>query len=50
MKTKKQTKTRRQDRNVDAILKDIRGEFGEALNDFDIIDELALCEVEDEWE
>jgi len=50
MKTKKQTKTRRQDRNVDAILKDIRGEFGEALNDIDIIDELALCEVEDEWE
>lgn len=48
MKTKKQTKERKQLREVSSVSKDLKAEFGSVYDDYDVIDELALCELEED--
>ncbi len=48
MKTKQTTKERRQMREIDVINHDLRDEFGSTYNDYDVIDELAMSEVEED--
>ena len=48
MKTKKQTKERKQLREVSSASKDLKAEFESVYNDYDVIDELAMCEVEED--
>ncbi|OQB07035.1 MAG: hypothetical protein BWY21_01778 [Parcubacteria group bacterium ADurb.Bin216] len=50
MKTKKQTKERKQLREVSSVSKDLKAEFETVYNDYDVIDELAMCEIEFEDE
>ena len=42
MKTKRQTKERKQLRDVDSALKDCKSEFGSVYDDYDVLDEVAL--------
>ena len=48
MKTKKQTKERKQLREVSSAKKDMTAEFGSVYDEYDVIDELAMCEVEED--
>ena len=48
MKTKKITKERKQEREFDVALADCKDEFGSTYDEYDVIDELAMCEIDEE--
>lgn len=48
MKTKAKTRQRKQERDYDVAMKDCNEEFGSSYNDYDVIDELALAEIEED--
>ena len=45
--TKKTTKNRKQEREFKETLSELKNEFGNVINDYDIIDELALAGIDD---
>lgn len=48
MKTKKKTCQRKQERDFDVAMRDCNEEFGSSYNDYDVIDELAMAEIEED--
>jgi hypothetical protein len=48
MKTRNETKNRHAEREFDVAICDLKSEFGIDFVGYDILDEVALAEVEDE--